>query len=103
AAPTAAEDACRAFERLGGLPWAERAARAQAHPIVNPAAKALASLTAAELRVAVAVGAGRSNREAAAELFLSVKTVDSHLQHIYRKVGVRGRAELAVLVTRGSA
>jgi DNA-binding CsgD family transcriptional regulator len=63
----------------------------------------LSSLTAAELRVAVAVGAGRSNREAADELFLSVKTIDHHLHRIYRKLGLRGRAELAVLVTRGTS
>ena len=39
-----------------------------------------------------------TNREAAAALFLSVKTVDFHLQQIYRKLGVRSRTELAVLI-----
>ena len=66
----------------------------------NPAAAALGSLTAAELRVAIAVGSGRSNREAADELFISVKTVDHHLQHIYRKLGIKSRSSLAVLVTK---
>jgi DNA-binding NarL/FixJ family response regulator len=50
--------------------------------------------------VALTVGAGLSNKEAAAELFLSVKTVDAHLQAIYRKLSVRSRAELAVVVAR---
>ncbi|CAA9275554.1 MAG: hypothetical protein AVDCRST_MAG76-3656 [uncultured Acidimicrobiales bacterium] len=66
----------------------------------QPVPPALADLTAAELRVAVAVGRGLSNRAAADELFLSVKTVDHHLQRIYRKLDLRSRAELAVLVTR---
>ncbi len=60
----------------------------------------LAALTEAERRVARAVGSGLSNRDAAATLFLSVKTVDAHLQAIYRKLGLRSRAELAVLVAR---
>ena len=63
----------------------------------------LAELTPAELRVAVAVGRGLSNRAAADELYLSVKTVDHHLQHIYRKLQLRSRAELAVVVTRALA
>jgi DNA-binding NarL/FixJ family response regulator len=56
-------------------------------------------LTRAELRVAVAATHGRRNREIAAELYLSAKTVDHHLQSIYRKLSVRSRTELAVLLT----
>ena len=41
------------------------------------------------------VAAGRTNREVAAELFLSVKTVEANLSRIYRKLGVRSRTELA--------
>jgi DNA-binding NarL/FixJ family response regulator len=63
---------------------------------------ALAQLTVAEQRVASAVADGLTNKEAAAALFLSVKTVDFHLQGIYRKLGVRSRTELAVrLSNRG--
>jgi DNA-binding CsgD family transcriptional regulator len=58
----------------------------------------LLPLTDAERRVALAVSRGISNREVSAELFLSVKTVDSHLQRIYPKLGIRSRAELAALV-----
>ncbi len=60
-------------------------------------------LTAAELRVAEAVGDGLTNREVAAQLFLSVKTVDFHLQQIYRKLGIRSRTELVVRLTRPAA
>lgn len=58
----------------------------------------LAALSPAERRVADAVGRGMTNREAAEHLFLSVKTVDFHLQTIYRKLVLRSRTELAVLV-----
>ena len=53
-------------------------------------------LTAAEFRVALSVAGGGTNREVAETLFLSVKTVDFHLQNIYRKLGLRSRTELAV-------
>ena len=41
------------------------------------------------------VAVGMSNREVAAELFISIKTVQYHVTHIYAKLGVRSRAELA--------
>lgn len=63
-----------------------------------PAVDALAGLTNAERRVAESVAGGRTNREVADHLFVSVKTVDFHLQSIYRKLAVRSRTELAVLV-----
>ncbi len=56
----------------------------------------VATLTEAERRVAIAVSAGLSNREAAEALFLSVRTVESHLGSIFRKLGVRNRTELAL-------
>jgi DNA-binding CsgD family transcriptional regulator len=57
-------------------------------------------LTPAERRVAMLIGGGRSNREAASELFVSVKTVESHLQAVFRKLGLHRRTELAHLVGR---
>ena len=56
--------------------------------------QAQAGLTAAERRVADLVAAGRTNSEVAAALFLSKRTVASHLTRIYAKLGVRSRAEL---------
>jgi DNA-binding NarL/FixJ family response regulator len=52
------------------------------------------------LRVAVAVARGRSNREVGDELFLSPRTIDAHLRRIYARLGIRSRAQLAVLVDR---
>jgi len=52
-------------------------------------------LTATEHRVADLIATGATNRDAAAELFVSVRTVETHVASIYRKLGVRTRAELA--------
>jgi DNA-binding CsgD family transcriptional regulator len=54
-----------------------------------------AELTATERRVAGLIAAGATNRDAAAALFVSVRTVETHVASIYRKLGVRTRAELA--------
>lgn len=52
-------------------------------------------MTPVEQRIADLVTAGQTNREVAAALFTSVRTVESHLARIYRKLGVRSRTELA--------
>jgi DNA-binding CsgD family transcriptional regulator len=87
------------FERLGAEPWAERARgelRATGGP-TGSAAPAIATdeLTAQELQIALQVAQGRTNREVAAALFLSAKTIEYHLGSIYRKLGIRRRGELA--------
>lgn len=87
------------FERLGADPWAERARgelRATGGP-TGSAAPAIATdeLTAQELQIALQVAQGRTNREVAAALFLSAKTIEYHLGSIYRKLGIRRRGELA--------
>ncbi len=56
-------------------------------------------LTAMEQRIITLVAAGKTSREVAGELFISVRTVDSHLGHIYRKLGLRSRTELALWVS----
>jgi DNA-binding CsgD family transcriptional regulator len=85
------------FDRMGARPWSDRASAARGE--VAGAERSLASrLTEAELRVALTVGQGLSNRQAAESLYLSVKTVDFHLQGIYRKLGVRNRTQLAAIV-----
>jgi DNA-binding NarL/FixJ family response regulator len=50
--------------------------------------------------VAELVAAGRTNREIAAELFLSKRTVDTHLAHVFEKLGVSSRAAVAAAVAR---
>jgi DNA-binding CsgD family transcriptional regulator len=96
---TAALDA---FERLGARPWAERARtelRATGGQAGGRRAQAAAEqLTPHELQIAVLVSQGMTNREAAAALFLSPKTIEYHLGQIYRKLDVRGRAQLARLM-----
>jgi DNA-binding CsgD family transcriptional regulator len=52
-------------------------------------------LSETEERVAALAAQGRANRQIAAELYLSVRTAEAHLAHVYRKLGVRRRAELA--------
>jgi DNA-binding CsgD family transcriptional regulator len=52
-------------------------------------------LTSVEQRIAELVGAGQTNREVAGNLFISVRTVESHLGRVYRKLGLRSRTELA--------
>jgi DNA-binding CsgD family transcriptional regulator len=85
------------FDRLGARAWSDRASRLRGEAS-RVRASLDARLTPAELRVAMAVGHGLSNRAAADRLFISVKTVDYHLQGIYRKLGLRGRSQLAAIV-----
>ncbi len=58
-----------------------------------------ASLTASELTVAQLVAQGLSNRDVAARLFVSPHTVSSHLRHVFTKLGVNSRVELARLLS----
>jgi DNA-binding CsgD family transcriptional regulator len=95
------QEALEAFERLGARPWAERArteltATGQAGGRRSEAAAE--QLTPHELQIAVLVAQGMTNREAAAALFLSPKTIEYHLGQIYRKLDVRGRSQLARLM-----
>ena len=53
------------------------------------------ALTPAEERVAALVAEGRTNREVAAALFLSDRTVEGHLSRVFGKLGIRHRAEVA--------
>jgi DNA-binding CsgD family transcriptional regulator len=89
----ALELACEEFERLGAARWLERGRAELAR--VGGRAPSDGDLTPSERRVAALVAEGRTNREVAAELVVTEKTVESHLSHVYRKLGVRSRAELA--------
>jgi DNA-binding CsgD family transcriptional regulator len=92
AAREAIEAALAGFEQLGAATWVEKA-RAELGSISGRSRED--GLTAAERRVATLVAEGRTNREVAAALFLAERTVAGHLTHIYAKLGVRSRSELA--------
>jgi DNA-binding CsgD family transcriptional regulator len=80
------------FDDLGATLWAGRA-RAELARVGGRAPAA--GLTPTEERIAALVASGQTYREAAAALFISPKTVQWNLSKIYRKLGVRSRAELA--------
>jgi DNA-binding CsgD family transcriptional regulator len=86
------------FGRLGAQPWAQRARaelRAAGERVPDAATPAgLASLTPQEARIVAAVREGLTNREIAAGLFLSPRTVDYHLRKVFQKLGVSARAQL---------
>jgi DNA-binding CsgD family transcriptional regulator len=84
-----------AFAAMGGRSWAERAERELAAAGGDPAPRGADELTARERDVCDLVAAGATNREVAAALFLSPRTVEHHLRLAYRKLGVRSRSELA--------
>jgi DNA-binding CsgD family transcriptional regulator len=95
------KEALDTFERLGARGWAERARtelRATGEQQARRAETAAEQLTPHELQIALLVAQGMTNREAAAALFLSPKTIEYHLGQIYRKLDVRGRAQLARLM-----
>ena len=80
------------FEELGAATWVEKA-RGELGRIGGRRREE--GLTPAERRVAALVAEGRTNREVAAALFVTERTVASHLSHVYAKLGVRSRTELA--------
>jgi DNA-binding CsgD family transcriptional regulator len=90
--------ATNAFEQMGAQGWATRALgelRATGARVPVATTHALTALTPQERRVAEAVASGASDRQAAAELFLSPRTVAYHLSSVYRKLGISSRAALA--------
>jgi DNA-binding CsgD family transcriptional regulator len=92
-ARAALEEAVVLFEALPVPLWAERARREAAR--IGGRVPAGDVLTETERRIAGLVAEGRSNGEIAKALFLSRKTVEWNLSNVYRKLGVRSRAELA--------
>jgi DNA-binding CsgD family transcriptional regulator/Tfp pilus assembly protein PilF len=89
------------FEGAHAALWAARA-REELARVSGRAARA-GELTATERRVAELIAQGMSNRAAAAELFVTVRTIESTLTKIYAKLGVRSRTQLAsVLRDRGN-
>jgi DNA-binding CsgD family transcriptional regulator len=105
-------DALDTFAQLGAEPWAVRAdveltatgetRAANRRTRIEPLPQDL--LTPQELQVALAVAHGATNKQAAVALFLSPKTIEFHLSHIYRKLDIRSRSQLtaAMLAPRPS-
>jgi DNA-binding CsgD family transcriptional regulator len=89
--------ASRIFDRLGAYPWRERAEE-ELVKAADPGARVLSGvfslLTPQETRIAILASEGRSNNDIAERLFLSPRTVASHLYKIFPKVGVTSRAGL---------
>jgi len=103
-AAEAAADSAVAWRRWGDPRRAARAeqrANALADACENPATPALVAirsrsrLTQSERETALLAAAGRSNKEIAAQLGISVRTVENHLQHVYDKLGISARTDLA--------
>lgn len=83
------------FEALGTPLWAQRTRTELSRA---SGARTQAELTASEQRVAELAASGMSNRDMAAALFISTKTVEANLSRVYRKLNIRSRAELGRLM-----
>src|SRR5437660_2711450 len=89
--------ALKAFDQLGAAPWAERAmtelqASGETSRVRDDRYRQ--QLTPQELQVALILAEGSTTREAAARLYLSPKTVEYHLRHVYDKLEIRTRGDL---------
>ena len=86
------------FEELGAVPWADRAARELEATGQTPhrrAASAIDELTPQERQISQLLARGSTTRETAAALFISPKTVEYHLRHVYLKLAISSREALA--------
>jgi DNA-binding CsgD family transcriptional regulator/tetratricopeptide (TPR) repeat protein len=95
------EHAHAIFEDLGAPLWAERAQR-ELRPLGGRPTSRL-TLTPSEQRVAALAASGLTNRQVAAALFISPKTVESNLARVYRKLKIRSRAELGAQIAADAA
>ena len=88
------------FEALGATPWLERARvelRASGQTARKRDSSTRDELTPQELQIARFVAEGLTNRDVAAQLFLSPRTIDFHLRNVYKKLGISSRTALARL------
>ncbi len=86
------------FDRIGAEPWAEQATAelaATGETARRRDVSTVDALTPQELQIGLLLAEGRTTREAAATLFLSPKTVEYHLRHIYRKLDINSREALS--------
>jgi DNA-binding CsgD family transcriptional regulator len=79
---------------VGGSPGLQSAGQ----PVGQPEVDAAATLTPQQLKIARLAAAGATNREVAAQLFLSPRTVDHHMRNIFLRLGIRSRFDLARLL-----
>jgi DNA-binding NarL/FixJ family response regulator len=96
--------ALETFERLGTPLWAERARqelRATGETARKRDPSTLDQLTPQEVQVVRAVATGATNREVAAQLFISPRTVDHHLRRVFRKLDISSRKQLIALASTG--
>jgi DNA-binding NarL/FixJ family response regulator len=89
------DEAARELRRLGRRVPARQSRPGRGH--------GLEALTGRELEIAERVALGRTNREIAGDLFLSQKTVEGHLAHVFTKLGVSSRAAVAEAVGRSGS
>ncbi|HEY6745437.1 MAG TPA: AAA family ATPase [Mycobacteriales bacterium] len=90
-------EALETFERLGATPWAERARaelRASGETARRRASGPAHALTPQERQIALFVASGATNKEIAAQLYVSPRTVDHHLRNVFSKLGITSRAQL---------
>jgi DNA-binding CsgD family transcriptional regulator len=89
--------ALETFERLDARPWIERARSelaASGETLRRRDPTSVEEMTPQELQIALLLAEGRTTRQAAAALFLSPKTIEYHLRHVYRKLDISSREEL---------
>jgi len=85
------------FERLEARPWRDRTLselRATGERLRARGPSTAEELTPQELQIALLVAEGKTNRDVGAQLFLSPKTIEWHLGHVYRKLGIHSRGAL---------
>ncbi|WP_199433575.1 helix-turn-helix transcriptional regulator [Qaidamihabitans albus] len=93
-------EAVQIFEDMDARHWVRRAQqelRACGHPVRGMSRGATGELAPRQLQIAALVADGATNREVAAQLFISPRTVDHHLRNIFAKLDIRSRVELAKL------
>jgi DNA-binding CsgD family transcriptional regulator len=88
------------FERLGATLWAAKAREELSKVAPRPPAN---GLTETQHQVAALISRGQTNREIAAAMFVTVNTVQTHIRHIFQKLGVRSRTELAAMFLAASS
>lgn len=92
--------ALQLFERLGATPWAGRTQaelRASGETVRGRDPAAIEQLTPQELQIVQIVRTGATNKQVAAQLYLSPRTVDYHLRKVFVKLGLSSRTELLTL------